>query len=646
MLKILSEKKLLTIVLGSVFLLFFGLSYFAKGTFDAGDGIRHYLVSRYCWNHPDLLFYSWGKPFFTLISSPFSQFGLIGINFFNILCALLSSLLCFKIAKKLNLQYPILVVFFLCFSPIYFPTMNSGLTEPLFGLILISGIYFMFENKYFLATLIISFLPFVRTEGNLVLPFFFCILLYRKKYFYIPMLAFGTIAYSIIGYFHYKDILWVKHQNPYTGFNGDIYGKGELMHFVNNHNLIWGTALYSLFIVGCIAALVLLLLNLKKVRTPVVENSFMMEELFLIYGSFFIYFVAHSIFWWKGLAGSLGLIRVMAGIMPCSALICLRGFNWAMLPFFKRNKYIESTIIALCLFFVVYSPFKHDYFPYKLDNEQAVIKEAGDWFKSSPYKDQKVYYLYPLLAHVLNVDSFDPEKVGELWGLYPSIKAYGIGVVPDSTIIFWDGHFGPNECRIPLDTIMNDPRFELLKKFSPAIPLKVLGGYDFDVYAFIKLHAPKKMDILSIDFFDLESSNPLLIASMSIIENTAFSGKNVCELSAKNEFSVTIKKSAATVPQKTLKFDFNCKLLDKDKNSKAAFVVMSVEDEAGKSISWAGKPLVTDTVLDYKKWNTARVEFLTGSNSIPPNANIKFYIWNKELKTFYVDDITLSYWGK
>jgi hypothetical protein len=336
----------------------------------------------------------------------------------------------------------------------------------------------------------------------------------------------------------------------------------------------------------------------------------------------------------------------MAGIMPCSALICLRGFNWAMLPFFKRNKYIESAIIALCLFFVVYSPFKHDYFPYKLDNEQAVIKEAGDWFKSSPYKDQKVYYLYPLLAHVLNVDSFDPEKVGELWGLYPSIKAYGIGVVPDSTIIFWDGHFGPNECRIPLDTIMNDPRFELLKKFSPAIPFKVLGGYDFDVYAFIKLHAPKKMDTLSVDFFDLEGSNPLLVASESIIENAAFSGKNVCELSAKNEYSVTIKKSAATIPQKTLKFDFNCKLLDADKNSKGAVVVMSVEDETGKSISWAGKPLVTDSVLDYKNWNTARVEFLTSSNSIPANANIKFYIWNKELKTFYVDDITLSYWGK
>jgi hypothetical protein len=646
MLKILTEKKLLTVVLGFLFLLFFGLSFFAQGTFDAGDGIRHYLVSRYSWKHPDLLLYSWGKPFFTLISSPFSQFGLIGVNFFNILCALISSLLCFKIAKRLNLNYSILVVFFLCFSPIYFPTMNSGLTEPLFGLILITGIYLMFENKYFLATLIISFLPFVRTEGNLILPFFFCVLLYRKKYFYIPMLAFGTIAYSFIGFLYYKDILWIKNQNPYTGSNADIYGKGELMHFLNNHNLIWGTALYSLFIFGCFAVVIKLFLSFKKANWAETKNSLLPEELFLVYGSFIVYFVAHSIFWWKGLAGSLGLIRVLAGIMPCSALICLRGFNFAMLPFFKRNKYIERIIIALCLFFVVYSPFKHDYFPYKLDNEQAVIKEAGDWFKASPYKDQKVYYLYPLLAHVLNVDSFDPENVGELWGLYPSIKAYGIDVVPDSTIIFWDGHFGPNECRIPLDTIMNDSRFELLKKFSPVVPFKVLGGYDFDVYAFIKLHAPKKIDTLSVDFFDLENNHPELLATESIIEKNAVSGKMICELSKTNEYSVTIKKMASMVPEKTIKFDFNCKLLDIDKNALDAVFVMSVEDETGKNISWEGKPLVSDTALDYRTWNTARVEFVASKNSIPPKAIIKFYIWNKALKTFYIDDMTLSFLGK
>lgn len=647
MLKLITdEKKGLILILSSIFLLFFTLSYLAEGTFDAGDGIRHYLVSRYSWNHPDLLLYSWGKPFFTLISSPFSQFGLLGINVFNIVCALLSSFLCFKIAKKLKLQYPLLVIIFLCFTPIYFPTMNSGLTEPLFGLVLIAGIYFVFDNKFFWATLIISFLPFVRTEGNLILPLFFCVLGYRKKFLFIPLLAFGTIAYTIIGYFYYKDIFWIKHQNPYTGFNGDLYGKGGLLHFVNNHNFIWGTALGVLFVFGCFSAIFLFFNHLKKNKFKEKDAAYLPEELFLIYGSFLVYFVAHSVFWWKGLAGSLGLIRVLAGVMPCSALICLRGFNLIMLPFFKRNKFIESGIILFCLFFVIYSPFKHDYFPYKLDNEQAVIKKTGEWFKSSPYKKQKVYYLYPLLAHVLNVDSFDPQKVGELWGLYPSIKAYGIGVVPDSTIVFWDGHFGPNECRIPLDTIMNDPNFELIKTFSPKIPFKVLGGNDFNVHAFIKLHKPKKLDRLSHDFFDFENKNTLLLNSESIQATKSFSGKNACWLSSETEYSVTVNKRVSEMPKNTSRLFVSSKLFDPNNNSSDALFVVAADDENGKNLFWSGIPLKPENKNDSSTWLDVHSEFSINTNSFPPNATIKLYIWNKSKKEFYIDDLEIIYFGR
>ncbi|MGZ4048893.1 MAG: hypothetical protein ACXVNN_05975, partial [Bacteroidia bacterium] len=70
--KILSEKRSVLLLLLFCVIVFFCFSYFAGATYDAGDGLRHYLVSRYCWEHHDLLLYSWGKPFFTIISSPFS----------------------------------------------------------------------------------------------------------------------------------------------------------------------------------------------------------------------------------------------------------------------------------------------------------------------------------------------------------------------------------------------------------------------------------------------------------------------------------------------------------------------------------------------------------------------------------------------
>ncbi len=641
--KFLSEKKTLLFLLVSFSLIFFFLSYFSEATYDSGDGIKHYLISRYSWKHNNLFLDSWGKPFFTIVSSPFSQFGLLGMNIFNILCGIGSAFFAYKIAKKLKLNYSLLVIPFLLFTPCYFPTINSGLTEPFFGFILISSVYLMFVNRYFWACVLVSFLPFVRADGNMILPLFFIILIYRRKILLSPLLAFGTFIYSIIGYFYYNDFFWIINQNVYNGANSDIYGSGGLFHFVANHNFIWGTTLGLLFIVGLIA---IIFYGVRTIKNKETKKSQLPEELFLIYGSFTIYFVAHSIVYWIGF-NSLGLLLVIAGIIPCSALICLRGLNFIMNPFFKEKKILEFIIIGIILFLVIRSPFKHDYFPYKLGQEETVIKEAGDWFKKSQLTHQKVYYLYPFLADMLNLDSFNPDKVVELWGLYPAIKEWGISVVPDSSIIFWDAHFGPNECRIPLNTIMNDPNFELIKSFKPKTVFTTLGGYPFEVNVFMKLNHPKKLDTLSFDSFDFETYNPLLQNVESIIPAKAFSGENLCKLSSGTEYSVTVKKRISDIPKNTLKIEFNSKILDIANNSKDARIVLSVNDDKDKNLFWSEVPLLSKSINNVNtKWKNVSAEFILNLNSFPPNAYLKLYVWNKFKKEFYLDDFEIIYIGK
>jgi len=58
------------------------------------------------------------------------------------------------------------------------------------------------------------------------------VLLLRGKWLVIPLLAFGTLVYSIVGWFYYGDFFWVANQNPYTGHNADLYGSGELLHYI------------------------------------------------------------------------------------------------------------------------------------------------------------------------------------------------------------------------------------------------------------------------------------------------------------------------------------------------------------------------------------------------------------------------------
>jgi hypothetical protein len=70
--------------------------------------------------------------------------------------------------------------------------------------------------------------------------------------------------------------------------------------------------------------------------------------------------------------------------------------------------------------------------------------------------------------------------------LYPNINEWGYSVVPDTTLIIYDTHFGANEARIHPDSIMSDKHFQLIKTFKPKVAFKTLGGYDYKVFIFCK----------------------------------------------------------------------------------------------------------------------------------------------------------------
>jgi hypothetical protein len=443
-----------------------------------GDGLRHYLVSRWCWHHPDLLLYHWGKPFFTLVSSPFSQFGHGGIQLFNILASAIGVWYLFRLTQAQNIRNAWLVVPFAYVATGFFLVINTGLTEPLFFCLIAVCAWLAYKEKYFLTAVIISFLPFVRSEGNMLLLLFAFLFFIRKKYLHIPLLAAGTLIYSFVGYFHYHDLLWVFTKNPYDGKNIDIYGHGDLLNFVNKYQSVIGNPL-AVFLIIALAANAYFLTK-KKPDSSTWNN----ESIILLFGSFCIYFIAHSIFWWKGLYNSLGLTRVMGGVVALLVPLCVQGFNTI---FYGHKSPVYKTFwITVSTFFLLYEPIRLKYYPYRLEKEDAVMQDVITWLKENKLNKRYCYYLNPMIATGLGLDPFDASKATELWGLYPSINQWGYGVVPVSSIIVYDMHFGPNEAHIPLDTILSDKNFKLLKNFKPEKPFSVLGGYDFAVYVFQK----------------------------------------------------------------------------------------------------------------------------------------------------------------
>ncbi|MCX6290585.1 MAG: hypothetical protein NT126_02320 [Bacteroidetes bacterium] len=463
------EKRKVQVFLLFLFLLMTALAFFSEGSgYGGGDSSMHMLMSKFSFRHPELFLNHWGKPFFILCTSVFAQFGFFGMSVFNSLCSLFTAYLVYLIAKELDFENAWLSIVFSLFAPVYFVVIFSGLTEVFFCFIFVLSIFLVIKKKYFLSALIVSFLPFIRSEGYLLLPLFVMVLAYRKQMKMIPFMLTGSIVYSLAGGMYYHDFLWTVHQNPYAGVK-NMYGSGSLFFFIGKNEYIFGTALVVLMLMGVSSFWIRKKQNyFNRVRT---------EERVLLVGGFLIYFVAHSVFWWKGWFGSDGLIRVMAAVTPLLSLLALRGAN-AMLSF-KDSKRIKMIVVIL----VIVMPFKQHRFPRHWDYEEATLHQAFTRIRENGLMEKKIVYSHPYAVYESGKDPFDSKSSADFFSLNPKEPESSVA---SGDLVIWDSHFGPAEGRIPLARLRENKNFRLLNSFQSLKDETPKDKGIFEVYVFQK----------------------------------------------------------------------------------------------------------------------------------------------------------------
>ncbi|MGB4133129.1 MAG: hypothetical protein WBK12_03080 [Tenuifilaceae bacterium] len=465
-----SDRFLLILVLSSLFIFFLILTILSKGAYGGGDDITHYLIARYAYKHPINLLSHWGKPFYTLLISPFAQFGFLGSKIFNLIVGIATSYLCYRIAKHFHYPKPYLIPIFVLFTPVYSIMVLSGMTEVLFSFILVLSVFLFLRKSYILAAIVLSFLPFVRNEGVVVFPIFIFLYILQQQYRAIPFLFLGFLAYSIIGYFAFDDFFWVINQLPYGG--SSVYGSGSLMHFIINTDKINGYPLGILFLMGAIG----LLIQWGKERFCVRSNAFFQITIILLPAM--AYYSAHSFMWWIGGGGSFGLVRVMAGITPLMVIVSLNGIS-ILLSMVKSNK-IQHAIVLGITILALLSPFHAFNIPLGYDGREKLMQEAVIWFKNSEYKDDKVLFCDPLFVFYAGIDPYDGASASYLW--WDNKRDY-----PQKTeneVIIWDAQFAPNEHRMPKHILMESPYLKLVKSCEPTFPFITFGGYNYEVLIF------------------------------------------------------------------------------------------------------------------------------------------------------------------
>jgi hypothetical protein len=441
------------------FISFVLIAFISQSTFDSGDSVMHFLISKYSYLHPELFFDQWGKPVFTILSSPFSQFGFKGIEIFNCLLATLSVYYTFLSAKKLNYSFPWLAIFILFGATDYFLSMYSGLTEHMFGLFMIAGFYYILSGQIITAVILISFLPFVRSEGFIIMILYGVYLLYSKQWKILPFLAAGTIVISLLGFFYYQDLLWVFHTNPYSNAK-DNYGKGSFWHFFIQLYYVAGLP----FVILLGAGLFLFIPDLFKTTTWKNNKDFT-AVFFILYGCFWGYFFSHVIFWWQGLFHSFGITRVLIAILPLGAVM---GISFVDFISKKLNSaWWPAIVVAVgCIAFM----FSGNKAAFKIPDDfrplpdQILVQDIKKFLAVNNLTDENSKYSYaaPYIAMAMDLDYFDPKVNIRRRGKYN----YEIDAnVPSGTIVIWDNWFAFVEYGLT-EEAYNIGDFQRIKEFA------------------------------------------------------------------------------------------------------------------------------------------------------------------------------------
>jgi hypothetical protein len=627
------NKNIESIVLLLIAALLIALQWLSTGIDGETDSITHYQIARYAFKYPHFFLDTWGKPLFTILSSPLAQFGYTGAVLFNLICGLLSAWFAYLIAKCLGYRHAWVAIVFTVFTPVYLFIMYTSLTEILFSTVLMAAIYLFISKRFIWAAVVISLIPFARAEGMMYILLFIPAFIWMKQYKVLPFLLTGFVAFSIAGWPLYHDLLWFFTKMPYSSSSSALYGHGSFWFYFEMLDEIIDYPLLILSVTG----LLYIIINLKNGLKNVHDVKYV-TLYFLVIPSFFGFILAQSFLWWQGLMGVLSSTRFMACVLPLSALIALTGFEWVMEKA-KLNRAIYFIIGAFIILLVVYKPFTYNKLPMKTGLNFAVMDKLTTWLKDTQFSNNRAFYSDPMFPFYMDVDPFDTQKC---FKIYNYEKTDPASLLKSGELLIWDAQFAGYEGHLPFDTLIKNNNLRLLNIFTPDESFTIIGGAKYKLAVFMK--APRdttRMVYKQLYFNDFESNLPE-DQRKHFTTDFSKSGKQSVVMDPDFIYSPGIEGKLKSLPGiSNLSLRASAQVMNPTSEQGNIILVMSTEDPEHKLYKYI---TAKDTETKYKpgEWFDISLTEVFERN-IPKDGSYKIYIWYTGKNKIYVDDLKLEY---
>ena len=104
----------------------------------------------------------------------------------------------------------------------------------------------------------------------------------------------------------------------------------------------------------------------------------------------------------------------------------------------------------------------------------------NNWYQKQGFEERTKLYLYPYFSIIANINPYNQAEHLELW-------KSSLQWTKKGDILIWDGHFGPNESGLPLDTLKSKKEWKEIHAVIPAKPIATLNNEAFEIHVFEKV---------------------------------------------------------------------------------------------------------------------------------------------------------------
>jgi hypothetical protein len=493
----------------------------------------------------------------------------------------------------------------------------------------------LFADKRFIwSAVLISFIPFVRTEGMMFILLFIPAFIWMKQYKSLPFLFIGFLLFSFVGWPVYHDFLWFFTKMPYSESGSQLYGSGSFWYYFGQMDFVINYPLLILALTG-----IIFILKNSKTGIRNLHDIKYVTLYFLLIPAFFGFTLVQSFLWWKGMMGVLGSTRFMACVLPISALFAATGYDWIMEKA-RPAKVIYYILSVFILSVVVYKPFTYGKLPMKTGINFAVMKQLTTWLKESPYVNRKAVYSDPMFPFYMDMDPADQQKCFRVYNFENSDPSM---LMKPGELLIWDAQFSGFEGHLPFDSVMNNNNLRLLNIFTPAESFTIIGGEKYKLAVFMK--APRDTARVTYNQFYLNDFESQLPENQAKKTTTAFnySGERSVLLSPDNIYSPSAEGKLKSLPGvSNISLKASVQVLNPSTTENGnILLVLSVDDTEHKVYKYS---VVKDSETKYKpgEWFEITLTDVV-SHDIPVNGNYKVYVWYTGKNKIYVDDLKLEY---